>query len=368
METNECLYDKLLQQRILPSSEIPPHEFLFTWHDIPCFARGELVAVTGKAKSGKTYLNSILMSAAGISALSRGAGNELKPASNAGLIDKGHFLGLERMQEEPLTVLWIDTEQSEDSTHEILRDRIGAMIGEEPSPERFYVFNLRQVSLKDRELMVETAIYCYQPDLVIFDGIRDIVSDINDYAEAQRVIGILLSIASDKRTCIVCVLHQNKAIEDKTLRGALGTELQNKSFETYECSKDDDRVFTIRQSATRKYDIPNKQKFIVNPDGLPVPFAGEDSQGTTDNADKKFNSDYLLPDGRFDQRKLFNYILKDGKRMSPEQLRQVVMRVGNIRSFNFAGKLIEEAKTQGIIGQIYDLNTKFYALCEQTIF
>ena len=368
METNECFYDKLLKQRILPSSDIPPHEFLFTWHDIPCFARGELVAVTGKAKSGKTYLNSILMSAAGISAFLRGAGNELKPASNAGLIDKGHFLGLERMQEKPLTVLWIDTEQSEDSTHEILRDRIGAMIGEEPSPERFYVFNLRQVSLKDRELMVETAIYCYQPDLVIFDGIRDIVSDINDYAEAQRVIGILLSIASDKRTCIVCVLHQNKAIEDKTLRGALGTELQNKSFETYECSKDDDRVFTIRQSATRKYDIPNKQKFIVNPDGLPVPFAGEDSQGTTDNADKKFNSDYLLPDGRFDQRKLFNYILKDGKRMSPEQLRQVVMRVGNIRSFNFAGKLIEEAKTQGIIGQIYDHNTKFYALCEQTIF
>jgi len=356
MDTTECTFDRLQKQRILPSSEIPPHEFLFTWHDIPCFARGELVAVTGKAKSGKTYLNSILMSAAGISALSCGAGN------------KGHFLGLERMQEEPLTVLWIDTEQSEDSTHEILRDRIGAMIGEEPSQERFYVFNLRQVNLKDRELMVETAIYCYQPDLVIFDGIRDIVSDINDYAEAQRVIGILLSIASDKRTCIVCVLHQNKAIEDKTLRGALGTELQNKSFETYECSKDDDRVFTIRQSATRKYDIPNKQKFIVNPDGLPVPYIGDDSLSSEGNSNSKFNSAYLLPEGRFDQRKLFTYILQDGKRMSPEQLRQVVMRVGNIRSFNFAGKLIEEAKTQGVIGQIYDHNNKYYALCEQTIF
>ena len=356
MDTTECTFDRLQKQRILPSSEIPPHEFLFTWHDIPCFARGELVAITGKAKSGKTYLNSILMSAAGISALSRGAGN------------KGHFLGLERMQEEPLTVLWIDTAQSEDSTHEILRDRIGAMIGEDPSQERFYVFNLRQVNLKDRELMVETAIYCYQPDLVIFDGIRDIVSDINDYAEAQRVIGILLSIASDKRSCIVCVLHQNKAIEDKTLRGALGTELQNKSFETYECSKDDDRVFTIRQSATRKYDIPNKQKFIVNPDGLPVPYIGDDSISSEGNSNSKFNSAYLLPEGRFDQRKLFTYILQDGKRMSPEQLRQVVMRVGNIRSFNFAGKLIEEAKTQGVIGQIYDHNNKYYALCEQTIF
>ena len=356
MEANECLYDQLQKQRILPSSEIPPHEFLFTWHDIPCFARGELVAVTGKAKSGKTYLNSILMAAAGI------------PSANRSTLTANSLLGLERVQAEPFKVLWIDTEQSEDSTHEILRDRIGAMIGEEPSPERFYVFNLRQVSLKDRELMVETAIYCYQPDLVIFDGIRDIVSDINDYAEAQRVIGILLSIASDKRTCIVCVLHQNKAIEDKTLRGALGTELQNKSFETYECSKDDDRVFTIRQAATRKYDIPNKQKFIVNPEGLPVPFMGEDSPAPTDNADKRFNTAYLLPDGHFDQKKLFGYILQNGKRMAPDQLRQVVMRVGNIKSFNFAGKLIEEAKSQGLIGQVYENNNKYYALCEQTIF
>ena len=363
METTECTFDRLQKQRILPSSEIPPHEFLFTWHDIPCFARGELVAVTGKAKSGKTYLNSILMSVAGAPHHENRVVERMKVE---GLTN--HFLGLERMQEEPLTVLWIDTEQSEDSTHEILRDRIGAMIGEEPSQERFYVFNLRQVNLKDRELMVETAIYCYQPDLVIFDGIRDIVSDINDYAEAQRVIGILLSIASDKRTCIVCVLHQNKAIEDKTLRGALGTELQNKSFETYECSKDDDRVFTIRQSATRKYDIPNKQKFIVNPGGLPVPYIGDDSLSSEGNSNSKFNSAYLLPEGRFDQRKLFTYILQDGKRMSPEQLRQVVMRVGNIRSFNFAGKLIEEAKTQGVIGQIYDHNNKYYALCEQTIF
>ena len=363
MEGTECTFDRLQKQRILPSSEIPPHEFLFTWHDIPCFARGELVAVTGKAKSGKTYLNSVLMAVAGAPAHSNRMVEGMKVE---GLTD--YFLGLERMKEEPLKVLWIDTEQSEDSTHEILRDRIGAMIGEEPSPERFYVFNLRQVSLKDRELMVETAIYCYQPDLVIFDGIRDIVSDINDYAEAQKVIGILLSIASDKRTCIVCVLHQNKAIEDKTLRGALGTELQNKSFETYECSKDDDRVFTIRQSATRKYDIPNKQKFIVNPDGLPVPFMGEDSLAPTGNTDTKFNPMYLMQDGRFDQKKLFGYILQNGKRMAPDQLRQVVMRVGNIKSFNFAGKLIEEAKLQGVIGQVYENNNKYYALCEQTIF
>ena len=69
MEMFESSIDRLLKQRILPSSDIPPHDFLFTWHDIPCFARGELVAVTGKAKSGKTYLNSILMASAGVEQL-----------------------------------------------------------------------------------------------------------------------------------------------------------------------------------------------------------------------------------------------------------------------------------------------------------
>ena len=122
------IFEQLDPLRITSRSEIPPHDFLYTWNGVPCFARGELVAVTGKAKSGKTYLNSILM-AAGTSALSRGAGNELEPAYNAGRMDGGHFLGLKRIREKPLRVVWIDTEQSADSTHEILRDRIGAMAG-----------------------------------------------------------------------------------------------------------------------------------------------------------------------------------------------------------------------------------------------
>ena len=73
------------------------------------------------------------------------------------------------------------------------------------------------------------------------------------------------------RHCGLCVSHQNKAIEDKTLRGALGTELQNKSFETYESSKDPEtRIFTIKQTATRKYDMPNKIQFCLDKAGLPV--------------------------------------------------------------------------------------------------
>ncbi|MBO5361834.1 MAG: AAA family ATPase [Paludibacteraceae bacterium] len=242
-------YEEILARRITPDTTVPQHDFLFRWGDRPCFARGELVALTGKAKSGKTFVCSILM-ALGV---------------------RPQLMGLSRLRGEMLRVVWIDTEQSEDSTHEILCHRIGSLIGQAIPEEQYYVYNLRRDNWQDRLHWAEMCIVQHKPDLVIFDGIRDVVGDINNYTEAQTVLDKLLSLASWSRACIVCVLHQNKALEDKTLRGALGTELQNKSYETYECQKDlDTRLFTLKQTATRKYDIGAKLEFTVNADGLPI--------------------------------------------------------------------------------------------------
>mgnify|MGYP003294179351 CR=1 FL=1 len=257
-------FETLLARRILPSTAIQPHQFLFSWNDRPCFARGELVALTGKAKSGKTYICSLLMA----------------------LAVKQQIMGISRIQKEPLRVLWIDTEQSSDSTHEILTMRIAALI-EQPVPEeQFFVYNFRQDNWQERLSLVLSCISMHQPDLVIFDGIRDVVGDINNYQEAQNVLGKMLSIASWSNACIVCVLHQNKSLEDKTLRGALGTELQNKSFETYECQKNPDtRIFTMRQTATRKYDINQKLEFTVDEHGLPVLEQANRKQEQTENTE-----------------------------------------------------------------------------------
>ena len=243
------IYEQIAARRITPDTTVQSHDFLYLWGENPCFARGELVALTGKAKSGKTYICSLLMA----------------------LAQKKQIMGLRRKQDEPYTVLWIDTEQSEDSTHEILSQRIATLIERPICNEQFFVYNFRQNNWQERLNLVLSCIALHKPDLVIFDGIRDVVGDINNYQEAQTVLGKLLSIASWSNACIVCVLHQNKALEDKTLRGALGTELQNKSFETYECQKDPDtRIFTLRQTATRKYDITHKLEFTVNNNGLPI--------------------------------------------------------------------------------------------------
>ena len=47
METEQMsIFEQLDQLRITSRSEIPPQEFLYTWNGVPCYARGELAAVT----------------------------------------------------------------------------------------------------------------------------------------------------------------------------------------------------------------------------------------------------------------------------------------------------------------------------------
>ena len=52
---------ELEKHRITSDKVLPPMEFLFSLFDEPCFPRRELVAFTGRAKSGKTFVMSMLM-------------------------------------------------------------------------------------------------------------------------------------------------------------------------------------------------------------------------------------------------------------------------------------------------------------------
>ena len=51
----------LEEMRITPEKKLPKMDFLFQLFGMPCFPRRELVAITGKAKSGKTFVTSMLM-------------------------------------------------------------------------------------------------------------------------------------------------------------------------------------------------------------------------------------------------------------------------------------------------------------------
>ena len=292
--------DDLFLERITPETALPPMQPLFRMFDVPCFYRGELVADCGKAKSGKTFFLSILMAAC------------LTEKALA-LERYGHTDSTDNTDMKPLRVLWIDTEQSQQSTQEILRDRIIPLTGKGHTDntdgtdyksvgsvcainDMLYAFNLRGLGFEKRGKMVDVAIRTIRPDICIIDGIKDLMTDINDAVQATLLMEKLMALAQDTNCCIVCVLHQNKAEQDRNMRGSIGTELTNKAFEVFQCEmvKDKD-IFRVTHTFSRKQKMKHCFSYRINKEGLPQDVSDyteqpRDAQGRWQSLQKLFST------------------------------------------------------------------------------
>ena len=344
----------LEKMRITPEKQLEPMEFLFRLFGRPWFPRRELVAITGKAKSGKTFVTSMLMACCNMR----------------------DVLSFHREHEPPLRVLWYDTEQSDESTQDILKNRVFRMVAPAPdlfsqrSGELFDVFNVRAVEWKERRSLLKEAVERYGPDLVIVDGIRDLVNDINDGVLAQEVMEELLHLATQKNCCIVCVLHQNKSGEDRNLRGWIGTELMNKAFEVYSCEKLlPQRIFSLEQTLTRKYDIEQTMYFEVGDDGLPrgasplPPSLEGDKRGGQESL-PKLNQEYIVHDEeggwQFDVTRLFLNAMRGEEEVGGSELRNRVMQLSGI-AFPFKyNQLLTKALELKLIERVEHDRRTFY--------
>ena len=342
----------LEQLRITPEKQLKPMEFLFHLFGKPCFPRRELVAITGKAKSGKTFVTSMLMACC----------------------QSRDVLAFQRIVEEPLRVLWYDTEQSDESTQDILRNRVLKMTNLTTTNCTNYtnadVFNVRGVAWKERrDLLCEAVTRC-MPDLVIVDGIRDLVNDINDGVLAQEVMEELMHLATQHDCCIVCVLHQNKSGEDHNLRGWIGTELMNKAFEVYACEKlMPERIFKMEQTLTRKYDIEQTMYFEVGENGLP---RGAQPQALPKGGEIRDSREQLPPlnqayrvcdeDGRwsFDVAHIFLDAMRNENEVGGGKLRERVMQLSGIAIPFKYNQLLAQALDQKIIEKTERNGRTFY--------
>ena len=345
--TDPGLIEKLKKDRITVDKELPPMEFLLRLFDVPCCPRGELVAFTGKAKSGKTFVTSMMMAAASAS----------------------EVLAFHRATFEPLQVLWFDTEQSDQSTQDILRNRIVPLVchpapgpsptmGGESFPESMYdIFNVRTESWTERLPLLMAAIDLCHPDLVILDGVRDLVDDINNGQLAHDVTERLMQVAQHARCCIVCVIHQNKAAEDRTLRGSIGTELTNKAFEVYECEKLPSRTFVLTQKLTRKYDITESLYFTVDDHGLPRQVGAPQQNGQKAT---------LTED---DIRKIFIDTLKNGEMLSYKELQKRISESSPLKQLQQYYEAFSVVLHSGLIEKGKDFNGHVvYKLADPSFF
>lgn len=211
---------------------------------------GNFSASTGKPKSKKTFNVSAIVA----SALS---GKEV----------------LKYKAELPFCknrILYIDTEQSKCHCHKVLH-RILKLAGlptdQENDNIQFLV--LREYTPDQRRDIIRWALHEEQNiGLVIIDGIRDLIHDINSPSESLDIINELMRWSSYYELHIHTVLHLNKG--DDNTRGHIGTELNNKAETILQISKNNEngKISEVRAMHIRDREF-TPFAFEIGEDSLP---------------------------------------------------------------------------------------------------
>ena len=115
-------------------------------------------------------------------------------------------------------------------------------------PDELKAFCLTGMSRKERLNAIVQSMdkFYYQYggiQLVVIDGIADLVKSANDEAESVAVIDELYRLAGIYNTCILCVLHF--VPNGLKLRGHLGSELQRKAATILSIEKDDEPAQSV---------------------------------------------------------------------------------------------------------------------------
>jgi hypothetical protein len=208
---------------------------------------GNFSAVIGKAKSRKTFFISLLLSEC------------VKHASSGiRLIKTSLPSGKGRS-------VYIDTEQSKADVLRVAQ-RV-AFLSHNFDTDHFDCYGLRSLTPAERLKVIEHIIETTADlGILIIDGIRDLISDINNADEATAITSKLLKWTEERNIHISVVLHQNK--NDSNARGHLGTEIINKAESVISVEKDNDTSI-VKPEFCRGKDF-DPFAFIITEDGLPL--------------------------------------------------------------------------------------------------
>ena len=213
---------------------------------------GNFSASIGKAKSKKTFNVSAIVASA---------------LNNSTVL---HYRST--FPENKRKILYIDTEQGRYHCQQVLKRILRlADLPEYKNPDNLIMLALRKFSPKLRLAIVEQAIGII-PDLglVIIDGIRDFLYDINSSSESTDIISKFMQWTDDRQIHIHTVLHQNK--NDEHARGHIGTELNNKAetIMQVEVDKDDKTISCVEAIHIRDREF-EPFAFRINECALPEP-------------------------------------------------------------------------------------------------
>jgi predicted ATP-dependent serine protease len=165
-------------------------------------------------------------------------------------------------------VLYFDTEQGKYHVQKAVK-RICTQINQ-PEPENLHTYFLRSLTPSERLEFIENEIYSNDKiGFVVIDGIKDLVTSINDEEQATNIASKLLKWTEERNIHIITVLHQNKS--DTNARGHIGTELINKAETVLEVAKSetDTNISIVTPQQCRNIE-PEVFAFEINEFGIPI--------------------------------------------------------------------------------------------------
>ena len=232
---NEVYIEKKSEYAIKDGVDYPDPEYLIDIGGVPTMPKGNLVALSAKWKNGKTFFCDII-SAIFLGSRAFGQCTALQSTGK---------------------VQFFDTEQAVSDTARI-RKTIKAMTPQERHGD-LDVYCLRNAEIDTDEDdnkrisrfdFIKHSIEQDHPDLVIIDGIADLIYNYNDVNESNDMVSRLAAIANEHNCCIVVVMHQNKGQKDKNMKGHLGTMLFQKCSDVFNVEKCGS-VFVVSHGVSR---------------------------------------------------------------------------------------------------------------------
>lgn len=217
----------------------PPVNYCVKIGGCGAIPEGDFTLIKGKKKSGKTHVLIMLTTV-------------MCFTSSFGIT-----------QNKKKTVCFFDTEQSKSDGYSLLCLMYKTANQEEQASNLHY-FSIRTLNKDGRKEFILAAIEKYSPDVIVIDGIRDLLIDFNSLAESQELIQFIKNI-TDNKIAVIGVLHENKSEFDKNSRGHLGTEAENYAASIISVSKKDG-IFTMSETDSRHNAFSDFQ-FIIDAHG-----------------------------------------------------------------------------------------------------
>lgn len=251
-----------------PREDYPEPYYMLEYNGVPFSTIGGLGAISGQKKNGKSFVLTQMMAAI------LGQESERAKLFLPGL--KVPERTIEYLGHLP-RVLYVDTEMEQLYSAKVLRRVHWLCDWDLKLPnDRFNVLWVKnmpdgEAAYKKRLELIKMAVEVLEPDAVFIDGIRDLLSTINDETEGTQVLDSLSKMATERKMCIWNALHQNPQrgdAEDAKMRGWIGTELGNKGSDTLISIKTKTGsgvTFTVKQQDARGKDMED-WKFAVTDD------------------------------------------------------------------------------------------------------